>query len=110
MESSIMAIEEGEMSTDVEQCLGVKREEILKIAAKHGASNVRIFRSFARGDEHLKSDVDFLLELEASRTLIDQVALIQDLEQLLGRPVDVAEPEGLHWSIRDKVLAEAVFV
>jgi predicted nucleotidyltransferase len=95
---------------DVEQCLGVKREEILKIAAKHGASKVRIFGSFARSDEHPKSDVDFLLELEASRTLIDQVALIQDLEQLLGCPVDVVEPEGLHWSIRDKVLAEAVFV
>ena len=95
---------------DIEQRLGVKRDEILKIAAKHGASNVRIFGSFARDEGHPKSDVDFLLELEAHRSLIEHVALIQDLEKLLGRPVDVVEPSGLHWSIRDKVLAEAVYV
>jgi len=105
-----MFVEKHLQQFDVEQHLGVKREELLKIAAKHGASNVRVFGSFARGEGHLKSDVDFLLELDANRSLIDQVALMQDLEQLLGRPVDVVEPAGLHWSIREKVLAGAVYI
>ena len=85
-----------------------KREEILSLAAKHGASNVRIFGSVARGEDRLDSDVDFLVEIEAGRSLLDHIALIQDLEDLLGRKVDVAEVENLHWYIRDRVLQEAI--
>jgi hypothetical protein len=90
------------------ELLQEKREEILHLAAKHGASNVRIFGSVARGEDRLDSDVDFLVEIEAGRSLLDHIALIQDLEDLLGRKVDVAEAENLHWYIRDRVLQEAI--
>jgi len=86
------------------------REEILKIAAKHGASKVRVFGSVARGEATPDSDVDFLVELEPQRSLFDYIALIQDLAVLLKRKVDVAEIENLHELIRDKVLKEAVLL
>ncbi|MBE9008219.1 nucleotidyltransferase family protein [Fortiea sp. LEGE XX443] len=92
----------------IDEILKAYREEILRIAAKYGAYNVRVFGSVARGEARSDSDVDFLVELEPQRTLLDQIALIQSLEELLGRKVDVAEPETLHELIRDKVLQEAV--
>ena len=92
----------------VAEVLQAKREEVLRVAARHGARNVRIFGSAARGEAGPSSDVDFLVELEEGRSLLDLVGLWQDLETLLDRPVDVVEPEGLHWYIRDKVLREAV--
>ena len=92
----------------VAEVLQTKREEVLRVAARHGARNVRIFGSAARGEAGPSSDVDFLVELEEGRSLLDLVGLWQDLETLLDRPVDVVEPEGLHWYIRDKVLREAV--
>ncbi|HKP54899.1 MAG TPA: nucleotidyltransferase family protein [Chloroflexia bacterium] len=85
-----------------------KRLEILSTAAQHGAFNVRVFGSIARGDSSANSDVDFLVELEPGRSLLDHVALGQDLEELLGCEVDVVEPDGLHWYIRDRVLNEAI--
>ncbi len=92
----------------VAEFLASKRGDILRVARKHGARNVRVFGSAARGDDAPASDVDFLVELEPGRSLLDHVALLQELEDLLGRKVDLVEPEGLHWYIRDKVLAEAV--
>ena len=92
----------------VEEFLKGKREEILRIAARHGARSVRVFGSVARGDARPSSDVDFLVELEEGRSLLDFVGLWQDLEESLGRRVDLVEPEGLHWYIRDRVLREAV--
>jgi len=92
----------------IDELLREKREEILKIAAKHGAYNVRIFGSVARGEARADSDVDFLVEIEQGRNLLDRIALIQDLEALLGRKVDVAKPKNLHECIREKVLKEAV--
>jgi predicted nucleotidyltransferase len=92
----------------VDELLKAKREDVLRVAAQHGARNVRIFGSAARGDAGPASDVDFLIEMEEGRSLLDLVALWQDLEELLGRKVDVVEPEGLHWYIRDRVLKEAV--
>ncbi len=92
----------------IEELLLPLREEILQIAAKHGAYNVRVFGSVARGEAREDSDVDFLVELEAKRSLFDYIALMQDLAELLGRKVDVAEPETLHELIREKVLSEAV--
>ncbi len=88
--------------------LQVKREEILALAARHGASSLRIFGSFARGEAHTASDVDFLVELGPGATLIDLGALQMDLQDLLDRKVDVVEPDALHWSIRERVLREAV--
>ena len=84
-----------------------KREEILRIAKEHGAYNIRIFGSVARGDDNSKSDIDLLVEMEPNRSLIDHIALWQDLEDLLGRKVDVVNEKALHWYIRDRILKEA---
>jgi len=85
-----------------------KREEILRIAARHGARNVRIFGSVARGEEDEASDVDLLVELEPGRSLFDLGGLQYDLEALLGCHVDVVTERGLKARIRDRVLREAV--
>ncbi len=85
-----------------------KRGEILAIAARHGASDVRVFGSVARGEAGSRSDVDFLVEMAPDRSLLDRIALIQDLEDALGCKVDVVTPGGLHWHIKDRVLEEAV--
>ncbi|MCC5636045.1 nucleotidyltransferase family protein [Nostoc sp. CHAB 5844] len=92
----------------IEELLLPFREEILRIAAKYGAYNLRVFGSVARGEARPDSDVDFLVELEPGRNLLDRIGLIQDLEELLKRKVDVAKPSNLHELIRDKVLSEAV--
>ncbi|GAB1541949.1 nucleotidyltransferase family protein [Scytonema sp. NUACC21] len=94
----------------IDEILKAYREEILRIAAKYGAYNVRVFGSVARGEARPDSDVDFLVELEPQRTLLDQIALMQSLEELLGRKVDVTEPDTLHELIKDKVLREAVLL
>ena len=85
-----------------------RRAEILDVARKHGARNVRIFGSVARGDAGPDSDVDILVELEPGRSLLDHAGLMLDLQDLLGREVDVVSERALHWYIRDRVLAEAV--
>jgi hypothetical protein len=91
----------------VAELLDEKREEILRLAAKHGARNVRVFGSVARGEAGPESDLDLLVEFEPRRSLLDHVALKQDLEDLLGRTVDVVSEKALHWFIRDRVLGEA---
>jgi predicted nucleotidyltransferase len=88
--------------------LKAKRQEILVIAARHGARNVRVFGSTARGEVGPESDLDLLVDFEPQRSLLDQVALIQDLEDLLGRKVDVATEDALHWYIRDRVMEAAI--
>jgi uncharacterized protein len=85
-----------------------KRQEILALATRRGARNLRIFGSMARGEATPASDVDFLVELGPGSTLLDLGSLQMDLQDLLGRKVDVVEPEALHWYIRDRVLEEAV--
>ena len=91
--------------------LADKREEILKIAEKHGASNVRVFGSVARGEAREDSDVDFLVDWDYSRiSSWGGVGLSIDLEDLLGRPVDVGGADELHWYIKEQVLKEAVLL
>jgi predicted nucleotidyltransferase len=85
-----------------------RRDDILALAARHGAHNVRVFGSAARGEAGTLSDVDFLVQFDPDRSLLDHVALVQDLEDLLGRRVDVVTGTALHWYIRDRILAEAV--
>jgi uncharacterized protein len=84
-----------------------KRDEILAIAARHGAGNVRVFGSVVRGEAGEESDIDFLMDTPAEGGLLEYIALIQDLENLLGRRVDVGSDTQLHWVIRDRVLREA---
>jgi predicted nucleotidyltransferase len=97
-------------SDALEQRLGVRREEILRLAIKHGARNVRIFGSFARGDQRSDSDVDFLVDAGPDVTPFFPGGLIWDLEALLQRKVDVVETAALHKLIRDRVLREAILV
>lgn len=96
------------MVTGISAVLQAKREEIMRIAAKHGACNVRIFGSVARGESDERSDIDFLIELEAGRSLFDHAALLLELEELLDRRVDVVTERGLRSRIRERVLREAV--
>jgi predicted nucleotidyltransferase len=86
------------------------RDVIVSTAAACGASNVRLFGSVARGEEHENSDVDFLVRLEPGRTLLDLVRLETKLEELLGRPVDVVTEASLGEPIRSRALREAVRV
>ena len=85
-----------------------RRHDILRIAAAHGARNIRVFGSVARGDNSPESDVDFLVDLEPGRTLFDLSALLLDLEAVLNTSVDVVTERGLRDRIRPRVLAEAV--
>jgi predicted nucleotidyltransferase len=83
------------------------REEILRIAAQHGARNVRVFGSVARGEDRSDSDVDLLVDMEDERSLLDLVGLEQDLEELLQRKVDVLTDESIHPALRQQITAEA---
>jgi len=94
----------------IEEIIAPKRQEILRIAAAHGARNVRVFGSVARGEAGPQSDVDFLIDVGPNTTPWFPGGLIADLQELLGRTVDVAENATLHSRIRDQVLAEAVNV
>ena len=88
--------------------LKAKRTDILRLAGRHGATDVRIFGSVARGEAGSDSDVDFLVKMAPERSLLDHVALWQDLEDLLGRKVDLVSEKALHRLMRDQVLKEAV--
>jgi len=85
-----------------------KRDAILEICARHGARNVRLFGSVARGEADEKSDVDVLVDLDSDRSLLDHAALMLDLQDLLGCKVDVATEKALKPRIRDRVMKEAV--
>jgi predicted nucleotidyltransferase len=91
-----------------EELLKEKQGEILGLAAKYGARNVRIFGSVARGKADEQSDVDFLVEMEPGRSLLDLGGLQAELEALLGCSVDVVTEKGLKPRIRGRVLAEAI--
>ena len=91
-----------------DELLRTKRDDILRIAAQYGAYNVRIFGSVARGEADEKSDIDLLVNMESGRSLLDLCGLLIDLEELLGRKVDVVTEDGLRDRIRNRVLKEAV--
>lgn len=91
----------------VDELLKEKRQDILNIAASYGARNVRVFGSAARGDADESSDIDFLVDMEPDRSLLDVAALLADLRDLLGRRVDVVSEKGLYWLLRRRILKEA---
>jgi predicted nucleotidyltransferase len=85
-----------------------RRSELLAVAERHGARNVRVFGSTARNQARPDSDIDLLVELDPGRTLLDLVALRRDLTRALGRPVDVATDEMLSRPARVQAESEAV--
>jgi len=84
-----------------------KKADILRLADIHGCRNVRVFGSVATGENSFSSDVDFLVDLERGRGLLDLGGLSSDLHDLLGVDIDLLESESVHPYIRDRVLAEA---
>jgi predicted nucleotidyltransferase len=92
----------------IDRILREKREDILRIAAKHGARNVRVFGSVARGEADESSDLDLLVEMEPGRSLLDHAALWVELREVLGVEVDVVSERGIKPRIRHRILGEAV--
>lgn len=84
------------------------REDVRRIAAAHGAGNVRVFGSVGRGEQDASSDLDLLVDMAEGRSLFDLIALSNDLEESLGVDVDVVTEASLSPYIRDRVLDEAV--
>jgi predicted nucleotidyltransferase len=84
------------------------RSEISRIAASHGARNLRVFGSVSRGEQTADSDLDLLVDMGEGRSLFDLVALSDELEKVLGCDVDVLTEGSLSPYLRDKILAEAV--
>jgi uncharacterized protein len=93
---------------DIAELLEVKKQDILRIAAKHGARNIRVFGSVARGEADERSDIDLIVEFEPERSLLDHAALWLELQDLLGCRVDVVSDRGIKPRIRERVLREAV--
>ncbi|MFC4766838.1 nucleotidyltransferase family protein [Effusibacillus consociatus] len=85
-----------------------ERNSILEIASKHGAYNVRIFGSAARGEEKEESDIDLLVNFEEGRSLFDLIRFKQELEERFGYSVDIVTEKSLHPLIQNKVLGEAI--
>ncbi len=92
----------------IPELLAGKREDILRLAQQHKAYNVRVFGSVARGEATDDSDIDFLVDFETGYTLIDRIGLMQALEDLLGRRVDVVPAKNLRSYVREQALKEAV--
>jgi uncharacterized protein len=93
---------------NLEDLLKTYRNEILQIASRYGATNVRVFGSVARGESDSFSDIDLLVEFEPGTTLLDHAGLELDLETFLGIKVDVVSDNGLRERVRERVLREAV--
>lgn len=94
----------------IDELIRPKRDLIRRIAERHGAYNVRVFGSVARGDAGPQSDVDFLVEAGPSASAWFPGGLVADLEDVLGRRVDVVTERALRPEFRDRVVREAVYV
>ncbi len=82
--------------------------DINRLAKAHGVRNLRLFGSAVRGEDRPDSDIDILVEMDLDRSLLDRIAFMQALEDLLGRKIDVVNERALHESIREQVLRESV--
>ena len=90
------------------QALAERRDEILRIASKYGAMNIRVFGSVAQGEDTDQSDVDLLVDFDHPHSLLERVGLILDLEETLGRKVQVVTEPALHPFLRERILEQAV--
>lgn len=95
-------------ATTIRQRLDALKPQVLAVATRHGASNLRIYGSIATGREHPCSDLDLLVDLPEEQSLLGLMSLRQDLEDLLGCSVDVTEAETLHPLIRTQILEQAL--
>jgi predicted nucleotidyltransferase len=89
------------------EMLKERREEILALAARHGATNMRVFGSVARGEDNKDSDIDFLIKMENGRSLFDMAKLQRDLEKLLLKKVDIVSERGIYHRLRENILHAA---
>ncbi len=87
--------------------LEIHKQEVLRLARQHGAGQLRVFGSTVRGDDSEESDIDLLIHWDDRASLCDWAALQEKLQHLLGRRVDLVSDAGLHWYVRDRILAEA---
>lgn len=90
-----------------QQLVGERRGDILRLAAQHGATNIRVFGSVVRGEAGAGSDIDFLVDMEPKRSLLDIATLKLDLQDLLGCDVDVVTESSIYWLLRRRILREA---
>ncbi|MEY3750731.1 MAG: hypothetical protein RLZZ186_1150 [Cyanobacteriota bacterium] len=93
--------------TTIRQRLVAHRPEVLALAQRHGATNLRVYGSIAKGQEHQGSDLDLLVDLAEDQSLLGLISFRQELEDLLGCLVDVTEAETLHPLIRREILDQA---
>lgn len=84
-----------------------RRDQILRVAASHGAGNISVFGSVARGEETSESDIDFLIDVDGKPSPWFPGGLVADLEDLLGRPVQVVIRRSLSPLIRESVMKDA---
>ncbi len=85
-----------------------RREEILSLAEKHGAHNVRVFGSVIRGKNTPDSDIDFLVNMKPDASLLDRIGLINDLEDMFQSKVDVVNEKALHHTVKDIIIKQGV--
>lgn len=90
------------------EILTSKKEELNSLAQKYGAHNIRIFGSVARGEETEGSDIDLLVEMDEDASLLDLSLLKNDLEDMLGKTIDITTPPALHPMLAESILKEAV--
>ena len=93
---------------NIAELLKEKREDILRVAARHGARNVRVFGSVARGEAGPDSDIDLVVRFDPGVTLLGHSALVRELESLLGRKVQVVSERGLRQRVKERVMREAI--
>ena len=94
----------------IKELINNNRNQILALAEKYGASDVRVFGSVARGTDDEKSDIDFLVDLTPGRSLLDLGGLLYELQILLGKNVDIVTSAGLRPRIREQILKEATSI